>query len=82
MNAKTVVTAVLASAAIASLSGCASMGMGKGDARDLNSNLADDPFDQVYIARVNADAKNHFMEIIWVNPPLKDKTAMQQQSQN
>lgn len=69
MNVKTVVTVALTGVALAALSGCG--GMGKGNVRDLNSAITDDPIDQVYVAQINSEAKRHFATIIWVNPPYK-----------
>jgi hypothetical protein len=78
MNVKVLVTAILVCVGIASLGGCASMGMGKGDARDLNSAIADDPIDEAYVAQVNTEANRHFAQIIWVNPPYKDQSQVKQ----
>lgn len=74
MNVKTVLTVAFVCGGLASLDGCASMGMGKGDSRDLASSLSDDPanpVDLAYIAQVNQDANQHFAVVLWVNPPHK-----------
>jgi hypothetical protein len=78
MNVKALVTAAVVCVGLVSLGGCSKMGMGKGDVRDLNSNLADDPYDQVYIAKVNAEAKRHFAQVIWINPPYRDEAQTRQ----
>lgn len=75
MNVKALVTAALV-CGLVSLGGCASMG--KGDTRDLNSAISDDPIDQVYVAQINTEARRHFATIIWVNPPYKDETPTHQ----
>ena len=53
------------------LSGCASM---KGDSRSLASTAQHtqdlDNIDLAYVAQIEKQAHEHFMEVLWVHPPV------------
>ena len=72
MNVKTIMAVGLAGACLLAIGGCASMK--DKDARSLGTSTHQDDVDAAYVAYVNSNAKQHDVQVYWINPPVKAHT--------